>query len=102
MEEETEVFTYRIKSNIEYSGLDFPCGNVRQITIETEKEIKIYDKDAKLLIFEAMKTAKMIAEWVTVDQLWLSDKTPLCAAKINFVSKYSYWQNGVVGFWEKI
>ena len=96
------MFAYRIKSNIEYNGLDFPCGNLREVEIKTEKEINIHDKESKIIIFEAMKSAKLIAEWVKVEQLWLSNKTALQEGKIHFTSEHSYWQNGVIAFWERI
>jgi hypothetical protein len=94
------MFKYLIKLNIEYNGLDSLCGSTREVEIETEKEIKIYDNEVKIIIFEAMKSVGMIAEWVKVDQLWLSYKTGLQDAKINFTSEHSYWQNGVIAFLE--
>ena len=94
------MFTYILKQNIEYQGLAFPCGRIRKTEIKTEKLIIADDKESKRIIFEALKSAKLIAEWVTVEQIWLSPKTPLCKARINFTSKHSYWQSGIIGFWE--
>ena len=85
---------YRIKSNIAYNGIDLPSGSTN---IETAVEIKASDRESKSLVFDAMKAAGMLPhEAETVESIWLSD------GKVNFVSKYSYWKNGVIALWEKI
>lgn len=87
------MFTYKIKSNISYQGNAFDGVTKNRTEIKTEKKIKTYDKESIALIFETMKSDELIAEWVTVEQIWLSE------GKIHFSSRNCYWQSGVIAFY---
>ena len=85
---------YKIKSNIAYIGIDMPMGSTN---IETAVELNARDRESRVVVFDAMKAAGMLPhEAEIVESIWLSD------GKVNFVSKYSYWKNGVIAFWEKV
>jgi hypothetical protein len=80
------VVKFLIKSNVFYQGHgSSSCG-----TCEVESE---HNKELLTLFFQALKSAKMIEDWVTISQIWLSQ------GKVNFVSKTSLQENGVIAYY---
>ena len=88
------MITYKIKSNISFDGLDLPQGST---TFQTEKVLTTYDEELKAKILEAMKSDGLLPDFITIENIWLSD-----AFKVNFTSSISYWQNGVIAFYEVV